>query len=75
MHLTRAQTTRVAALAAHQHGVVARRQLVTLGLTRRMIELRVATGHGYRLLRFTHDDVVRRTARTAVTINAFLADA
>lgn len=30
---------------------------------------------GYRLLRFTHDDVVHRAADTAATINAFLAGA
>jgi very-short-patch-repair endonuclease len=30
---------------------------------------------GYRLLRFTHDDVVRRPAATAAEIAAFLTDA
>ncbi len=33
------------------------------------------THAGYHLLRFTHDDVVRRQANTAATINAFLAGA
>lgn len=33
------------------------------------------TRAGWRVLRFTHDDVVRRPAPTAATINAFLADA
>lgn len=33
------------------------------------------TAAGWRLLRFTHDDVVRRPTEIAATINAFLADA
>lgn len=49
MHLTRAQMTTVAALAERQHGVVTRGQLSELGLTRRMIEFRLATGALIRL--------------------------
>jgi very-short-patch-repair endonuclease len=33
------------------------------------------TATGHRLLRFTHDDVVRRPAQTVATINEFLAEA
>lgn len=41
----------LAALAARQHGVVAFRQLLELGLTARMIEMRLRSGHLHRIHR------------------------
>jgi hypothetical protein len=54
MHRMGAQTTpdaRIARLAATQHGVVSRAQLYELGLGRRGIERRVASGRLHRLYR------------------------
>ncbi|HXE43634.1 MAG TPA: type IV toxin-antitoxin system AbiEi family antitoxin domain-containing protein [Conexibacter sp.] len=63
----------VAALAARQHGVVARRQLLDAGLTREMVQRRLENGHLVPLHRGVYAVGHRRLRREGFWLAAVLA--
>jgi predicted transcriptional regulator of viral defense system len=60
-------------LAARQHGVVARRQLASVGVTLRMLDRRVASGHLVRVHRGVYAGGHRQLRREGWWMAAVLA--